>query len=288
MSWKIVARTLLLLLAGFAGAALAAEPAPRKLVTVGPAITEIVFALGEGERIVGVDESSRLPSPSPAVRQVGYRKTLSAEGLLTLGAGLILATEEAGPPAVLEQVRGAGVEVVILANKPTVEDTRRRIREVARRVGQEARGEALVTALEQDLARVAARVQALPKASRPRVLAIHTRGPGVIMASGGETPADGLIQLAGGVNVIGSYPGHRPLTAEAVVEAAPDILLLPAGSLESLGGEAGLARLPGLSATRGWRVATLEDIHFMDFGPRLGKAVERLVEQIHPVKREAP
>ena len=272
-----------------AAVAAAAEPtASQKLVTVGPAITDIVFALGAGEQVVGVDDSSlSLPSAS-RTRKVGYQRALSSEGLLALGVQLLLATSEAGPPSVLEQLRGAGVKVVVLPNDATVEATRHRIREVARSLGQEARGEELLKTLDQDLSQAAARVQALAGTPRPRVLSIHARGAGVLMVAGQNTTANTLIQLAGGVNAVTGYEGYRTLTSEAVVEARPDILLLPRSSLEGLGGSKGLAQLPGLAVLKGWRVVTLEDVHLMGFGPYVGKAVEQLLEQLHPQERGAP
>lgn len=288
MSCPAVMRVLPALLLAAATTAMAAEPTPRKLVTVGPAVTDTVLALGLGEQVVGVDDSSVVLLRASRVQKVGYQRALSAEGLLALGVQLLLVTAEAGPPTVLEQLRGVGVTVAVIPNEPTVEATRQRIREVSRLVGRQEQGQALLAKMDEELARAATRVESLKGKSCPRVLSIHARGAGALMVAGQKTTADTLIQLAGGVNVITSYEGYRPLTAEAVVQAQPDIILLPRSLLESSGGAEGLARLPGLSVARGWRVAPLDDVHLMGFGPRLGAAVLQLVEQLHPREGGTP
>ncbi|ADO75068.1 Hemin ABC transporter, periplasmic hemin-binding protein [Stigmatella aurantiaca DW4/3-1] len=263
---------------------MAAEPpsTARKLATVGPAITETVVALGAGAQVVGVDDSS---APlAPGARKLGYQRVLSAEGLLSLGASLLLASKEAGPPTVLEQLRQSGMEVVIFANEPTVEATRHQLQEVARRIGREEQGRALSQALDEELARVASRLAPLDGGKRPKVLAIHARGAGALMVSGQHTAVDTLLRLSGGVNAIQGFEGHKALTAEAVVEAAPDILLVPVSTVKTVGGVEGLARLPALAMRKNWRVVTLEDGHFMALGPGMGQAVTRLADAFHPVQ----
>ncbi|MDC0710696.1 ABC transporter substrate-binding protein [Stigmatella sp. ncwal1] len=270
------------LLALLATGAMAAEPPVQKLITVGPAITETVVALGAGPRLAGVDDSS---APlAPEARKLGYQRVLSAEGVLALGAPLLLASEEAGPPTVLEQLRKSGMEVVIFANAPTVEATRRQLLEVARRISRESQGQALAQALDEELARVASRLEPLKGDKRPKVLAIHARGAGALMVSGQRTAVDTLLRLAGGENATQGFEGHKALTAEAVVEAAPDILLVPVSTVKTVGGVEGLARLPALALRKNWRVVTLEDGHFMALGPRMGQAVTRLADAFHPVK----
>ncbi|MFP2929758.1 hemin ABC transporter substrate-binding protein [Pyxidicoccus sp. 3LG] len=254
----------------------AAQPVTTpKLVTIGPAVTETVFALGAGAQVVGVDDSSLSLPVAAKAPKVGYQRALSAEALLATGASWLLASDEAGPPGVLEQLRKAGVEVVVLPNQPTLENARQRIRTLAQKLGRAERGEALITELAADLERASTRAAAM-KDRKPRVLALYARGANALMVAGTETATNELIRFAGGVNAVSRYSGHKPLTAEAVVEAAPEFILVPASSLQAMGGEAGLTRVPGLSQVRGWRVITIEDAYFMGLGPHLGKAVARL------------
>ncbi|WP_163782715.1 heme/hemin ABC transporter substrate-binding protein [Myxococcus vastator] len=257
----------------------AAAKAPvhaAKLVTIGPAITETVFALGAGGQVVGVDDTSLALEVARKSPKVGYQRALSSEAIVALGTSQLLASEEAGPPGVLEQLKAVGVDVVVLPNKHTVDATRERIRTLARRLGKAEQGEALVKQLDADLRKAQERTAARKDAKPPKVLALYARGANVLMVAGAGTAAGELVTLSGGVNAIAGYAGHKPLTPEAVVEAAPDFILMPASSLEPVGGEAGLSRTPGLSQVRGWRLITVDDVHFMGLGPHLGKAVSRL------------
>ncbi|QSQ28339.1 ABC transporter substrate-binding protein [Pyxidicoccus parkwayensis] len=260
-----------------AGAPVASNPvAASKLVTVGPAVTETVIALGAGAQVVGVDDTSLTLAAAAGKPKLGYQRALSSEAVLATGASQMFVSEEAGPPGVLAQLKTSGVEVVVLPSVPTVESARQRIRTIAERLGRRAQGDALLAELDKDLERASARAATVKEGKHPRVLALYSRGGGVLMVAGAETASDVLIRLAGGVNAVSRFNGHKPLTAEAVVEAAPDVILLPASSATALGGAEGLGRVPGLSQVKGWRLVTVEDVHFMAVGPSLGKAVGHL------------
>ncbi|MCP3058304.1 ABC transporter substrate-binding protein [Myxococcus sp. K38C18041901] len=265
----------------------ATKSAPVKLVTVGPAVTETVFALGMGEAVVGVDDTSLALPMARGRPKVGYQRALASEPLIALGTTALLASEEAGPPGVLEQLRSAGLDVVILSNKPTLDEARNRVRVLAKKLGRESQGEALVADLEKQLQDAAARVAKGKQGKPVRILALYARGANALMVAGKETPTEELIRLAGGVNAVTEYSGHRPLTAEGVIVAAPDIILVPDGTLTALGGEAALRNVPGLSQVKGWKVTTVEDVHFMSLGPNLGKAVQRIQDGMGLPARDA-
>lgn len=255
--------------------AAASLAAPERLVVVGPPLTETVIALGAGPQIVGVDASSTLPPEHARVARVGYHRTLSAEGLLALRPDRVLVTEEAGPPAVLDQLRGLGVKVERFAGEPTVESTRDRILAVGRVLGREAEAKTAVAALDADLARARERIAAR-KGEPPTVLFLFARGAGAQMVGCSETLADALIRLAGAKNAAVGCSGYKPLNPEFIASTSPDVLLLPKGTLASMGGLEGVLKLPGVALTaagRGKRVGALEDGQFMGFGPGLGKTV---------------
>ena len=278
-----------LLAALLAVAAHAAPPTPKpapRLITIGPAITQTVFALGAGDRVVGVDDSSAALPEASKVRTVGYQRALSAEGVLSLGAGVLLGSAEAGPPPVLEQLKQAGMTVETYSNEPTVEGARARIQGIAERLGTPEQGKALVAKLDAELKKAADRAARVKGSKPPRILAIYARGAGTLMVAGSGTVADSLIRLTGAVNAADAMPGYKPLGAEAVVAAAPEYVLLPASSVSAVGGAEGLAKLPGLSQVKGWNLVTVEDVDFMGLGPGLGKAVAHVQDAVAPVAAE--
>jgi iron complex transport system substrate-binding protein len=259
-----------------------------RIVAVGGSVTEIVYALGLGERLVGCDTSGTYPAAAAKLPKVGYQRALSAEGVLSLQPTLVLATTDAGPPAALAQIRSAGVTTLVLPAAPTVAGAKEKIRRFARALGRAGRGEALVRALEADLA--AARRVANGSRRRPRVLFLYARGAGTLLVAGRDSSADTMIRRAGGENAVSGYAGYKPLTAEAAVAAAPEVILVLDRGLESVGGAAGLLKLPGLALTpagRSRQIVAMDDLYLIGFGPRMGRAARDLAVRLHasPVGR---
>ena len=217
-----------------------------RIVTLGGTITEIVFALGAGERVVGVDASSSFPEAANQLPKVAYHRRLSAEGVLSLRPTLIIATTEAGPPEAIQQLESAGVTVLVLPHEPTVENAIAKIERIAAALNVQARGTALIQALKEELSQVQS---AIPQtAAQAKILFLYARGQGTLMVAGQDTGADTMIGLAGGTNAVQGYSGYKPLTSEAAVAAAPDLILLMDSGLESVGGAQGLWQLPGTCA----------------------------------------
>lgn len=139
-----------------------------RIVTVGGELTEIVYALGAGERLAGVDTTSTWPEAARQLPQVGYMHNLSAEGILSLSPTLVLATTNAGPPEVLAQLRLAGVTLVVLPARPTAEGALLKVRAVGEALDREAEAAVLARQIEEDLTQAQVRVRKL--SARPRVL----------------------------------------------------------------------------------------------------------------------
>ncbi len=254
-----------------------------RVVSVGGSLTEIVYALGATNGLVGTDTSSGYPEAATRLPQVGYQRRLSAEGVLSLNPTLVLATGDAGPPAAIAQIQSAGVPLLVVPNAHTVEGVKAKIRTIARVLGREEKGEELVRALEADLVRVREFMAGL--AEKPKVLFIYARGQGTMMVSGSGTSAHTMIQLAGATNAVSGYENYKPLTAEAVVAVAPDVILMLLSGLESIGGVDGLLKVPGVALTpagKHRRIVALNGLYLLGFGPRTGKAVLELARQLHP------
>lgn len=252
--------------------------APR-LITVGGAITETVFALGAGKRVVAVDTSSVFPPAVTSLPQVGYQRLLSAEGILAQAPDVLLVSAEAGPPAVLAQLRAAGIEVVVLPNAMTPDEAAARIVAIGKAIGTSG-----------DADRLAATVRA-GSHQRPgatKALVIYARGGGTLMVSGTETTASAMLELAGGTNVITGFTGFKALSAEVVIAAAPEVIVIPTRGLETIGGEAGLLAIPGISDTpagKARRIVAMDDLLLLGFGPRLPQAIDELAARLAPASK---
>jgi iron complex transport system substrate-binding protein len=249
----------------------------RRIVTVGGAITETVFALGAGDEVVAVDTSSLYPDAAARVPKVGYQRTLSAEGILGLSPDLVIVSDEAGPPAALEQLRNAGVRVERMPAAKTVEEAAARIAAIGTALGRSA--EALADRVRRESA------SAIARASRegPRFLLIYARGAGTVMVGGGDTGGSAMVELAGGRNAVGTISGFKPLSPEILIAAAPEVIVIPSRGLATVGGEAGLLAIPGVADTpagKQRRIVALDDLLLLGFGPRLPRAIDELASAL--------
>ncbi|TCT18101.1 heme/hemin ABC transporter substrate-binding protein [Thiobaca trueperi] len=260
------------------GAALAAE----RLVSVDGAITEIVYALDQGARLVGVDTTSTYPPETKSLASVGYKRALSAEGLLSLSPDLVLATDDAGPPEVLDQIRSAGVEVRQVPDAATLDGLREKIGAVAAALDAGDRGETLNARIDLELKQLEQRLGQIE--SRPRVLFLMVVGSGIDHSAGRGAPVDTLIWLAGGENVLHeTVVDYKPLSPEAALAAAPDVILVSDRALKDLNGIDGVLGRAGLAATPAGqerRVIALDNTLLFNFGPRLAQAAEELARQL--------
>lgn len=256
--------------------------AQERIVSAGGVITEILLALGAGDRLIAVDQASLLPPELSTLPRIGYARRLSAEGILSLNPTLILVEDDAGPAETLRLLEAAGVPVTRIPGEPTIAAAEARLRQIGATVGQPGPAAVLVQKMQADLAQAASRLAAAPSI-RPKVLFIYARSGGVMNVAGRDTAADTMITLAGGTNAISGYEGYKPLTAEAVVAAAPDVILLTSRSLENSGGIDDLLQNPALALTpaaQNRRVIAMNDVLLLGFGPRLGEAVLELGEKL--------
>ena len=253
----------------------------RRIVSVGGALTEIVYALDAQGELVGVDTTSLYPAVAQKLPQVGYARTLSAEGVLSLAPTQLIATEEAGPQAVLRQVRDAGVPVAVLNANNKFEGLLERVKQVGQITGRPEPAARLAQALQQQWSGAVARVRQRSHAPA-RALFILAHAPNQVMVGGRETGADAMLAYAGAVNVMGGQggvSGYKPLTPEAVIAARPDIVLVTDQGLKASGGVDGILKLPGLAQTpagRKHRIVSLEAMLLLGFGPRMPQALAEL------------
>lgn len=265
-----------LLLAGLVPAANAAGN--RRIIAVGGALTEIMYALQAQGELVGVDTTSQFPAAASKLPNVGYARTLSAEGVLALAPTHIIASEEAGPPTVLKQIAAAGVPLSVLPANHRFEGLVERVQRIGEIVERKAQAAQLVQSLQQDWARVTAQVQAR-SGKGPKVLFIMSHAPGQAMVSGSDTSADAMLRYAGASNAITGFTGYKPLTPEAVIAAQPDVVLITDQGLQVRGGVQNVLAMPGIGQTpagRAKRVVALDAMQLLGFGPRMPAAVAAL------------
>ena len=263
-----------------------ARAASSRIVSVGGALTETLYALNAQAELVGVDTTSLYPDAARQLPSVGYARTLSAEGVLSLRPTLILATQEAGPPAVLRQLEAARLSLAVLDADHRIEGVLVRTQRVAELCDRNEAGRRLVTGIQQAWEQTQdqlARQRASGKPA-PRVLFVLSHSMAQVRVSGRGTAADAMIRYAGATNAMGSVEGYKPLTPEAAIAAAPDLILVSEQGLQAAGGVDGLLKAPGLAQTpagRARRVVAQDALFMLGFGPRLPQAVAALADALH-------
>lgn len=275
-------RLALLFLLAVAAVPAAADP-PQRVVSVGGSLTEIVYALGSERRLVAVDSTSSYPPAADALPDVGYMRQLAAEPILALAPDLLLMVEDAGPPAVIDQLRAAGMRIETVPDTPSLDGVRQKVTRVAAALDVPDRGAALLAEIEAAQRSVGKRLTAIGE--RPRVLFLLSVGNGAPLAAGRDTSAAGIVALAGGTNALDGFTGYKPLSPEAAVAAQPDAILVTESTLDRLGGHAAVLARPELAATpaaAAGRLIAMDGLLLLGFGPRTPQAVAQLAEALHP------
>ncbi|MBO0902933.1 heme/hemin ABC transporter substrate-binding protein [Jiella sonneratiae] len=258
----------------------------ERIVAVGGAVTETLYALHAEDRIVAVDTTAVYPPEAAAKPSVGYMRALSAEGVLAMSPDLVLLEEGSGPPAAIDLLKASGVTIVNVPAGHGVEAIGRKIETIAAAVGKETAGAHLAETVEAKLGRLETRLSELGE--RKRVLFVLSIVDGRPMAAGSGTAADAMIRLAGGTNVFAEVKGYKTLSPEAAAELAPDVVLMMSGA----GPEHAAAdpfALPALAATPAGREKALVRMdagYLLGFGPRTADAARDLAARLYPGRIE--
>ncbi|MEO0938823.1 MAG: ABC transporter substrate-binding protein [Pseudomonadota bacterium] len=247
------------------------------VVSIGNDVTEIVFALGQGHRLVARDSTSTYPPLANDLPDIGYMRALSAEGVLSVGPEVIISREGAGPPEVIDVLKASGIAFHEIPDGYTVEA----ITEKVMRVGAALGAENEAASLSADIAaQIADAVRNRKAGTAPkRVMFIISAQGGKLTAAGQGTSAEAIIELAGGVNAVTGYEGYKIIEDEAATAAAPDVILMMDRGGNHSADAGTLFALPSLAATPAAQQAALvkmEGQKLLGFGPRTAEAVREL------------
>jgi iron complex transport system substrate-binding protein len=251
-----------------------------KIVSLNGSVSEVLAAIGLERNIAGTDITSNYPESLKAKPKIGHNKNINAEGVMALQPDLIIGIKKEVSPALAAQFKAAGVKLLLVEQDYSVNGTKKLIHSLAGSLHASAKGDSLIKVLESDLAKVP---PASAQDKKAKVLFIYARGTGTMMVGGKGTQVDKAITLAGGQNAVTQFSDYKPLTAEALVKADPDIILLFDSGLQSLGGPAGLAKVQGIKETNAGKhnkIISMDGELLSSFGPRLGIAIQELAAKI--------
>lgn len=260
-----------------------AETPPRTVV-LGGTLAEIIAALGAEDQLVGRDGTASYPESLLELPDVGYMRAVSPEGVLALSPDLIIADPGVGPESAVEVLTASTVDYVTIPYDRSPEGVIDKIRGTAAALGRDDEGEELATKVQAQLDEAAIRAAAIPEDQRIGVLFVMSlQGDEVMVGGMGSTP-DSLIAMAGARNVAAEINGYKVMTDEAIITAAPDVILMAEGGMDAALTEAAIEAHPALShtpAAQSGRIVTIDGMLVLGFGPRVGTAVLDLNEAFY-------
>ena len=264
------------------GVTVTIENPPERIVSLSPANSEILFALGLDEKIVGVTEYCTYPEAALSKEKIGGFSTVNIEKVSVLNPDLIVAADGNSEETVAH-LRELGFTVITI-NADTIDTTLDDILLLGKATGADDEAEALVSSMKEDLAEIAEKTSAEEK---PTIL--HCMWTDPLWVSGSGTFQDEMITAAGGINAAAAEEGWVALTMEKFLTMNPDIIVVDSGNGMGVGADDALRdfflkdpRMQSLSAVQNERVYVVNADIIDRGGPRIVEGVEALAEIAHP------
>lgn len=283
---RVIAALLALLVVATSASSQATVPprAPQRIISLIPAVTEMLFAIGAGPQVVAVSSFDTFPPEVAKLQRVGALLDPDLEKILSLRPDLVVIYgSQTDLKAQLERAKIS----LYPYRHAGLADVTTTIRQLGTRIGRDAAAAALAAGIEAQIAATRARVAGRP---RPRTLIVFGREPGTlrgIYASGGIGFIHDMVSAAGGDNVFAGVERQAvQATTELILSRRPDVVLeLRADVLTPEArrreSDAWLA-LPGVPAVRARRVYLLDDARTVIPGPRVAEAIELIARTLHP------
>jgi iron complex transport system substrate-binding protein len=257
----------------------------QKIITIGSSISEIVCAIGMEGKMIGVDSNSNYPASLKSLPQLGYFRNLSIEGLLSLKPDLILASQDSGPPEVIQQIKKAGIKLYVISSQWGIFGLKQNIFLLGDILERQRQASDLNDQVSHDWREQILKINQWRKeydrkwGKSLKVLFLMAHVPGQLMVAGQQTAANAILQMMGVQNPI-SFSGYKTLSAESALMANPHVILTTTQGLQTLGGADRLWKLPELSqsiAAKNQQVIAMDASYLLGFGPRLPRLMNELL-----------
>ncbi|WP_067709085.1 heme/hemin ABC transporter substrate-binding protein [Nocardia yamanashiensis] len=248
-------------------------------------LAQTVVALGLGSKLVGRSNSAAFPAVEKLPTVSSGSGTLSVEAVAALRPTVFLTDTTAVTPALRDQLKALGITVVYFDSKRTIDGVVPQIEAVAAALGVREAGTKLAQRTSDEIKAATASVP--QQDSKPKIAFLYLRSSAITMMFGPGSGSDSLIAAIGGIDAAtasGVEQEFVPITSEAMIAAAPDIILTMTDGLASVGGVDGLAKIPGIAQTpagRDHRVIDMADTVLLSFGPNTGRVVAALVKAVY-------
>ncbi|MGE6379178.1 ABC transporter substrate-binding protein [Peribacillus muralis] len=255
------------------------DKAPEKVVSLQPSNTEILFALGQGKKVVGVTDFDNYPEEAKKIEHVSDSVNINAEKIIALKPDAIIAYT-VGDEATLKPLEDAGIPIFIIKSAANFEDVYGDIEQIAKVMGVTKKGDALVKDIKSQIASVEEKVGTLDEQEQ---IYFEISPAPEIYTTGDETFQQEILKTAGIKNVFDDQKGWVKISGEEVVKRNPETILTTATYVKDAVGE--------IKSRKGWEdidAVKNDDVHLLDEsvmsrpGPRIGEAVELAAKTVYP------
>ncbi|MFF2550135.1 hemin ABC transporter substrate-binding protein [Nocardia sp. NPDC058058] len=249
---------------------------------------QTVYALGLGSKLVGRSTSADFPAVKDVANVAGGSGSMNVEAIAALRPSVLLTDSTSATPVMRDQLKALGITTVYLDPQRTIDGVGPQIQAVADALGVPEAGRKLAQRTKDEIAAATATVPA--QDPKLRIAFLYLRSTAITMIAGPGSGADSLIASLGATDA-GTASGIKepfiPITSEALIAAAPDVLIVMTDGLASVGGIDGLAKVPGIAQTpagKNKRVVDMSDAVVLSFGPNTGRVVAALVKAVYGEK----
>lgn len=258
-----------------------------RIVCISKQLTEMVFALGKGHDIVARDLTSTYPDSAKLLPTVGYHRMLSAEGIISMEPDVVIHSNDIGPETVLPQLKKVGIKTKAFGGASSFDSAKLLLKELGKFFGVPDKADSIVKKMDADMEAVYAAEKTLT--DTPTVMIIHygQANNNFFVMSGRKNggPGDRMIKLAIAKPAVYDAKGARQISAEAVAEANPDVIIATNFGFDKMGGAENFKTLPGVgltNAAKNNRIYRFEEHDLVYFGPRTAENTLKLMKLIHP------
>ncbi|WKK59459.1 hemin ABC transporter substrate-binding protein [Sphingobacterium sp. BN32] len=272
-------RTLFLLLTFVSVSFSSLANAPKRIISLSGAITEVLDGLGVGKQIIAVDLTSDYPAYISQLPKVSKNRSVTIEALSSFRPDLVLALKGELSADIQVQLQKLKIPFVLVTQEFSSGGLQSFIKTIAKAVDQEQNGIALASKLSQDLSNLAKKT----KHSSQKILFIYARGAGHMSVAGQNTSIDAVIKEAGFQNAMKGFIGFKTYNTEALVAANPDVILLFSFGISSLGGSEGILKMPGVKLTnagKNQKIVAMDATLLNNYSLRLPEAIAKLQDLV--------
>ena len=257
-----------------------------KTIVAGGSLTEIIYFLNEEEKLVAVDITSNYPEKATELPSIGYVRTLSTEGVLSLDPNLILGEEDMGPPLVIDQIKSTGVDLRVIEEDYTLDSIIGKILCVGEILGVKEKATKLINSeLQKNIDNLIDTKLAGVNKNKKVMIILGMDGTSPMVA-GLQTSGNGFVEMIGASNIMSSFEGWKPVSAESILVQNPDLIIITNRGLNNFGTIEKLAQHPSLAftnAAENLNILAIDGMSLLGFGPRTIEVANTVAEKLKSI-----